>query len=146
MNQFYFYIFLKHEHCIKRSHRLKWASSWECNAVKASVSTAAQTHRHMGDRRPDVLVWWSCVSSCWHDSRWACDLHSDWELSHTHTHTHVCFCENWGHPIGIMVFILYKLYVLLPYTNPTPKLTPHRRLSKLIISTFPPKKLILYDL
>ncbi len=32
-------------------------------------------------------------------------------LSHTHTHTHVCFCENWGHPIGVMVFILYKLFV-----------------------------------
>ncbi len=29
-------------------------------------------------------------------------------------HTHICFREKWGHPI--MVFILYKLYVLLPYT------------------------------
>ncbi len=41
--------------------------------------------------------------------------------SHNHdgydTHTHVCFCEKWGHPIGVMVFILYKLYVLLPYTR-----------------------------
>ncbi len=27
-----------------------------------------------------------------------------------------------------MVFILNKLYVLLPYTYPTPKLSPHRRL------------------
>ncbi len=26
-----------------------------------------------------------------------------------------------------MVFILYKLYVLLPYTYPTPKFSPHRR-------------------
>ncbi len=26
-----------------------------------------------------------------------------------------------------MVFILYKLYVLLTYTYPTPKLSPHRR-------------------
>ncbi len=34
------------------------------------------------------------------------------------------------------VFILYKLYVLLPYTYPTPKLRPHR---SLCISTFPPK-------
>ncbi len=34
----------------------------------------------------------------------------------TNTHTHVCFCEKWGHPIGVMVFILYKLFVLLPYT------------------------------
>ncbi len=41
-----------------------------------------------------------------------------------------------GLSIGVMVFILYKLYVLLPYTYPTPKLTPHRRRC---ISTFPPK-------
>ncbi len=33
-----------------------------------------------------------------------------------------------------MVFILYKLYVLLPYTYPTPKLSPHRRRC---ISIFP---------
>ncbi len=33
-----------------------------------------------------------------------------------------------------MVFILYKLYVLLPYTYPTPKLSPQRRRC---ISTFP---------
>ncbi len=56
--------------------------------------------------------------------------------THTHTHTHVRFCEKWGHPIGVMVFILYKLYVLLPYTYPIPKLSPHRRLC---ISTFPQK-------
>ncbi len=56
--------------------------------------------------------------------------------THTQTHTHVCFCEKWGHPIGVMVFILYKLYVLLPYTYPIPKLSPHRRLC---ISTFPKK-------
>ncbi len=35
-----------------------------------------------------------------------------------------------------MVFILYKLYVLLPYTYPTPKLSPHKRRC---ISTFPQK-------
>ncbi len=35
-----------------------------------------------------------------------------------------------------MVFILYRLYVLLPYTYPTPKLSPHRRRC---ISTSPPK-------
>ncbi len=51
-------------------------------------------------------------------------------LSHTHTHTrtHVGFCGLRGLSIGVMVFILYKLYVLLPYTYPTPKLSPHRRL------------------
>ena len=50
--------------------------------------------------------------------------------SHTHTHTltHVCFCEKWGHPIGVMVFILYKLYILSPYTNTTPNPSPHRKL------------------
>ncbi len=60
--------------------------------------------------------------------------------THTHTrtrtHTHVCFCEKWGHPIGVIVFILYKQYVLLPYTYPTPKLSPHRRRC---ISIFPQK-------
>ncbi len=48
--------------------------------------------------------------------------------THTHTHTHVGFYGLRGLSIGVMVFILYKLYVLLPYTNPTPKLSPHRRL------------------
>ncbi len=38
--------------------------------------------------------------------------------THTHTHTQVCFCELWGHSIGIMVFILYKPYFLSPYTYP----------------------------
>ncbi len=53
---------------------------------------------------------------------------------HTHTHTHVGFYGLRGLSIGVMVFILYKLYVLLPYTYPTPKLSPHRRRC---ISTFP---------
>ncbi len=57
-------------------------------------------------------------------------------LSHTHTHTHVGFYGLRGLSIGVMVFILYKLYVLLPYTYPTPKLSPHRRLC---ISIFPQK-------
>ncbi len=48
--------------------------------------------------------------------------------THTHTHTHVGFCGLRGLSIGVMVFILYNLYVLLPYTYPTPKLSPHRRL------------------
>ncbi len=54
----------------------------------------------------------------------------------SHTHTHVGFYGLQGLFIGVMVFILYKLYVLLPYTYPTPKLSPHRRRC---ISTFPPK-------
>ncbi len=58
------------------------------------------------------------------------------EHTHTHTHTHVGFYGLRGLSIGVMVFILYKLYVLLPYTYPTPKLSPHRRRC---ISTFPQK-------
>ncbi len=46
----------------------------------------------------------------------------------TRAHTHVGFCGLRGLSIGVMVFILYKLCVLLPYTYPTPKLSPHRRL------------------
>ncbi len=38
-------------------------------------------------------------------------------LTHTHTHTHMLvFYGLRGLSIGVMVFILYKLYVLLPYT------------------------------
>ncbi len=54
----------------------------------------------------------------------------------THSHSHVVFYGLRGLSIGVMVFILYKLYVLLPYTYPTPKLSPHRRRC---ISTFPQK-------
>ncbi len=36
--------------------------------------------------------------------------------THTHQHTHVGFYGLRGLSIGVMVFILYKLYVLLPYT------------------------------
>ncbi len=39
------------------------------------------------------------------------------KLTHTNTtHTHVGFYGLRGLSIGVMVFILYKLYVLLPYT------------------------------
>ncbi len=45
-----------------------------------------------------------------------------WPIKLTHfTHTHVGFYGLRGLSIGVMVFILYKLYVLLPYTYPTPK-------------------------
>ncbi len=62
--------------------------------------------------------------------------HTHTTHTHTHTHTHVGFCGLWGLSIGVMVFILNKLYVLLPYTYPIPKLSPQRRLC---ISTFPKK-------
>ncbi len=57
--------------------------------------------------------------------------------THTHTHTHTrWFLWFTGTLHRRNGFILYKLYVLLPYTYPTPKLSPHRRRC---ISTFPPK-------
>jgi len=34
--------------------------------------------------------------------------------------------------IDVMIFILYKLYILSPYTVPTPKRTHHRKLSTLL--------------
>jgi len=49
---------------------------------------------------------------------------------HTQTHTHtLCFHVLKGLSIDIMLFILYKLYILSPYTNRTPKPTRHRKLS-----------------
>ncbi len=48
--------------------------------------------------------------------------------------THVGLYGLRGLSIGVMVFILYKLYVLLPYTYPTPKLSPHRRLCAFLLS------------
>ncbi len=44
-----------------------------------------------------------------------------------HTHTHTCICGLQGLSIGVMVFILYKLYFLSLYTNYT-KPTPYRKL------------------
>ncbi len=58
---------------------------------------------------------------------------------HHRLYRHVGFYGLRGLSIGVMVFILYKLYVLLPYTYPTSKLSPHRRWC---ISTFPPKNLL----
>ncbi len=49
-------------------------------------------------------------------------------VKHTHTHTILGFAILVGTLIGVMVFVLYRPYILLPYTNPTPKLSPHRRL------------------
>jgi len=54
-------------------------------------------------------------------------------LTHTHTHTHtLCFHVLWGLPLEISISILYKLYLLSPYTNPTPKPTHHRKLSAFV--------------
>ncbi len=56
--------------------------------------------------------------------------------THTHTHTHVGFYGLRGLSIGVMVFILYKLYVLFALPYPTPKFSPHRRRC---LSIFPQK-------
>ncbi len=44
--------------------------------------------------------------------------------THTHTHTHVCFCELWGHPIGVI--FLYNCISYLP--TPTLHLILHETL------------------
>ncbi len=64
--------------------------------------------------------------------------------THTHTHTHTRWLLWFtGLSIEVMLFILYKPYFLSPYNNPTPKLSPHRRLCAILLSQ---KKLFLYDL
>ncbi len=51
----------------------------------------------------------------------------------THTHTHMLgFHVLWGLSIDVMVFILYKLYILSPYTAPIPKPNHHRRHSAIL--------------
>ncbi len=53
--------------------------------------------------------------------------------THTHTHTHMLgFHVLWGLSIDVMVFILYKLYILSPYTAPIPKPNHHRRHSAIL--------------
>ncbi len=83
------------------------------------------------------LVMWIC-SGVWLVICFIQEINTECvlRLKHTHTHTHVGFYGLRGLSIGVMVFILYKLYVLLPYTYPTPKLSPHRRQC---ISIFPQK-------
>ncbi len=82
-----------------------------------------------------------CCTHTWSSGHTHTHTHSSFTAfkhthTHTHTHTHVGFYGLRGLSIGVMVVILYKLYVLLPYTYPTPKLSPHRRRC---ISTFPQK-------
>ncbi len=91
-------------------------------------------------------VWWSCdtLHFTWHHTQTHATHTHLTTHTHTHTHTHtqhtlhthVGFYGLRGLSICVMVFILYKLYVLLPFTYPTPKLSPHRRRC---ISIFPQK-------
>ncbi len=95
--------------------------------------TLSNTHRRCQSKttRKTTAATLTSLTSCSNTHKCAC------ELGHkTHTHTHVGFYGLRGLSIGVMVFILYKLYVLLPYTYTTPKLSPHRRLC---ISIFPQK-------
>ncbi len=102
------------------------------------MNTHTHTHTHT-----QICSWRRAASPCCSTScpgtarMWAMSSHTYRHTHrHTHTHTHVGFYGLRGLSIGVMVFILYKLYVLLPYTYPSPKLSPHRRWC---ISTFPPK-------
>jgi len=54
------------------------------------------------------------------------DLKIPWTQTNTHTHTHTGFHVVWGLS-DIMIFRLYKLYILS--LNTTPKPTHHRKLS-----------------
>jgi len=45
--------------------------------------------------------------------------------THTHTHTHTDLLSLPGLLIDVMVFILYKLYILSLYTNPTSEPAHH---------------------
>ncbi len=59
--------------------------------------------------------------------------HTHTHTPHTHTHTHMLgFHVLWGLSIDVMVFILYKLYILSPYTAPIPKPNHHRRHSAIL--------------
>ncbi len=59
--------------------------------------------------------------------------HTHTPHTHTHTRTHMLgFHVLWGLSIDVMVFILYKLYILSPYTAPIPKPNHHRRHSAIL--------------
>jgi len=114
--------------------------SFLCNVCQIRVFDARASSfactRHSKNTRVFVCV---CVCVCvWLVICFIQEINTECvlRLKHTHTHTHVGFYGLRGLSIGVMVFILYKLYVLLPYTYPTPKLSPHRRQC---ISIFPQK-------
>ncbi len=122
------------------SHSLKWETEL---GVNTHTHTDRHTHTHTHtDRQTDRHTHTHTHTHHTHTDRDTThNTHTHHTHTHhiqteTHTHTHVGFYGLRGLSIGIMVFILYKLYVLLPYTYPTPKLSPHRRLC---ISIFPQK-------
>ncbi len=129
-----------HTHTSSLGARVQW---WVGTVLQEDVPTHthalahahahahAHTHTHTHTSSLGACVQW-----------WVGTVLQEDVLAHTHTrtrthtHTHVGFYGLRGLSIGVMVFILYKLYVLLPYTYPTPKLSPHRRRC---ISIFPQK-------
>ncbi len=108
----------------------------ELNHTRTHTSICMYMMRSLGEENMKMMVL-NIHSGC---CRFICTHTHTHTHTHahtrTHTHTHVGFYGLRGLSIGVMVFILYKLYVLLPYTYPTPKLSPQRRRC---ISTFPPK-------
>ncbi len=125
-----------------------WSSGHTHTHTPGAVDTDTHTHTHTH------LEHWTHTHTHTHTHTWSsAHTHThththleqwthththleQWTQTHTHTHTHVGFYGLRGLSIGVMDFILYKLYVLLPYTHPTPKLSPHRRRC---ISIFPQK-------
>ncbi len=142
--------------CVWREREKDWGlivnSNLDTNSNQPNHDTGATAlpAQRLGPRGPaPITISDSIVCCVWEDSGGRCTLYHTCQQTrlaqscvqehthtHTHTHTHVGFYGLRGLSIGVMVFILYKLYVLLPYTYPTPKLSPHRRRC---ISIFPQK-------
>ncbi len=123
---------------------LGWKSSTHLATLINALLTDTHTHTHTHTHAHTHTHTLSLSLSLTHKQTLTLSLSLSLSLTHTHTHTHVGFYGLRGLSISVMVFILYKLYVLLPYTYPTPKLSPHRRLCT--STPPPPKKLTLYDL
>ncbi len=101
-----------------------------------NTHTHTHAHTHARNTHTHTHTYARNTHTHTHTRARATRTHTHARARNTHTHTHVGFYGLRGLSIGVMVFILYKLYVLLPYTYPTPKLSPHRRQC---ISTFPQK-------
>ncbi len=129
--------------CSAHCSRVQWVCVSLCVRNGLLSDWSAHTHTHTHTHTHLSLAWLADKSVALDEctARWRhqtslvflvkISLHPQ-----AHTHTHVGFYGLRGLSIGVMVFILYKLYVLLPYTYPTPKPSPHRRRC---ISIFPQK-------
>jgi len=80
-----------------------------------ALHATAEIHKH--------LAGWRCVCRCV-------------LVYMVYEDTHTCICGLRGLSIDVIVFMLYKLYILSPYTTPTPKSTHHRKLSATTFSMF----------